>query len=1359
MKKFRLLAALLAILMLPVGLLVACDGDKDPDPNPGPVDPVDPDPGDGDGDGDGDGEDEVVYDNDGTKDGYLMFFNFDAAVGGNLNVKTKPYSNFFGLEVEDDSGIIYIVDKMSAKDKQSLLISRKDSAKSAKFDVVLKNIVGLSSSHTFEFDVRVSNGCITDDVSIVGTKGTTTQVFATIKEGGVYDAGDTRVYKISEEDEWINVALGINDLARTYTIYVNGEIVSADNAYNVSGYKGWADAVPDSYSFVTGENNTDFYFYVDNLGIVTGTKPMVALGENEKEIYTDIYDETLSVFNVTKSNGKVDYLAYIDANFANRFLTTPYPQTATRNKGSLKITDVSVATTASQFGGLFGGKTYKSNDGKDNNYSISFDDNEKLTFSAVIDEKAVTGTYSVEDEVATLKWEETADDGRVYERVATSKFENADKTQINFTITFNVPALGNGYAMLRYNEATQKFTQITYEYGFEKGDYSEYGAVFGNNAYKLDENNWIYFKSNGALEFVAKLNGKDIVGNYYIEGTEEAPEALLKWTEMVGDLEETKYLFVKYDTATKNISVADVYGNEGDVYALEAASALPFSGKVYGYTTAKSRLVLVVYDYLKKADLVIEGEGAVELLGASYTYENGVLTIANGDTKYAFTYVGDAEAGAYGTFTYGEKTFGRFDPWALMDGEKYSARYGSYMSMVNELKYTMADFATNWTPKLWETIKLRIYIPAGMDKYGYGLYFDCGSNNGPRYVMHYLKGLLKEGWNEIELAFSEGSVVREASKSNWNGSIQIKKDGWASYIGNVYSDGTYSGIASDEYQIIIESIEFVAERTFVVEGPAEGKEACTHEDADGNTLLVAQDTPVRGSCSTPEYYALKCSECGATKFDPTKPFVLAAGHNGEGAEVKTVLPTCIKEGYSYKNCVDCGEEIDIVPIEALGHINHEEYDSTTNMIKSTCKVCGYTAERPFIDKLMTGVEKMEHIGADPLTFSPGFVVSEGINTEVVLNNKGSLSKGILKLNPKGSVFNTIKLNNGDYGIEHKRTEQVAEKDPYFNAELSYKIKNSNFVFEMDMMLGDKGASGSYQPTTIWIVYHNPSTRVITIAETDKDGYLVTQGKDESGEQFKYKLSDKELTNVAFAVNYKDSKVNVYINGYKAATVDLGTSIKDIAISHMRVKLHDKSDEVGASMIYNDIFYYEADEPICVIEGDASFEKEWVGDVELVGAPATGDRLNVVSGTDVRLDMPLYKKTTKYVFDFTLKGELTDGVILKGHKVDAYRIENEKDLITVKGEYIYYLGTAICKTSDAVEGVRITLEVNDKAGSTVVYINGVAVVGGAIYYTEGYYGASDSYLVGYTFGGAVSSVYYEVYDVKMYTGALKTETAD
>jgi predicted small lipoprotein YifL len=116
MKKIRILAAVLAVLMLPLATLFAC-GKTEPVEPPKQdtstliIDPNNPPP-----------EKVVEVDNDGSKDGYLLFYNFNEHKAGNLK-EAEPYSDFITGVAKD--GCAYVVlSKKGAENDNALLIQR-----------------------------------------------------------------------------------------------------------------------------------------------------------------------------------------------------------------------------------------------------------------------------------------------------------------------------------------------------------------------------------------------------------------------------------------------------------------------------------------------------------------------------------------------------------------------------------------------------------------------------------------------------------------------------------------------------------------------------------------------------------------------------------------------------------------------------------------------------------------------------------------------------------------------------------------------------------------------------------------------------------------------------------------------------------------------------------------------------------------------------------------------------------------------------------------------------------------------------------------------------------------------------------
>ncbi len=1216
MKKIRLLALLLALLMLPLGMLAACDKEKDPTVDP--ADPVDPNPG--------DDKTEVTYP-DGSKTGYLMFFNFDAATPGDYNSKEENYGSYF--TAEEANGVSYLIDKSIAKEKNSFLIRREDSDAISKLEVYVQDVKGIGSSHTVEFDVRVEDGCITDEMSIIGKRvGDLTQTLVKFMPDGIYDADGNLVYEYAEGAKWINFALGIDDANGKYTLYIDGSEITTLSY--VTAYKTSATGVIESYTFKGGMEKTDFYFYIDNFGIVNGTKPMCY---TDYEGCFDTAEDVWTVFDSTSENAREEYFAKVEELIA-KISTTPY--------------------------------------------------------------------------------------------VGTGKLP-----------------LGDVYAMLRYNTDTKEFAQITYDYSYEKGTTTQYGGVFGNKAFKLDDDNWVYFKATGKLEFVGEINGEDANGNYSIAGSADAPQAVITWGN-------NNVRYITYNAESGNISVSETQTGAGREFTAEPAATLPFGASTYGFTAANQRIYFTVYEYLGIADLIIEGEDSDELLEEDYTYENGVLTIGD----YEFVY-------AEGQFTYGEKTFGVFDAWELMDCEEYCVKYSGYKTNPEgttiNLGYAVSDFDTKWNYTAWSTIKLNVFVPEDTVNYGYAIYLDCGGA-GVANVNSLVKYFnteddLEEGWNEIEFYIPNANVNGNITLADFVGNIYIMASGTLDNTG-YYNDEDefYTGKAIDGVALYIKDIKFVEVRKFPMNEPDAGKESCTHEGT-----LVAVDEIVDGGCFSHKYYILKCTECNATKLDIDKGYTVAPGMHTyqEDATQYTVEPGCTVKGYVYVKCDACDEKIILEEIGMITHDIVKSYDASANTINSTCKLCGKVESTPYVAGLYSGEEKFEMLGLNSTAKEQGVL----INADTI--GDGTIKAGgNFQISQGSGVYTSVLKPNGLYGI---KTEQIGSDGSYFELIPKGDLNTAKkYVFEVSVMLGNPDSeTGKYKEHTVNYIYRlggSGGAHGLNNWKIDESGCFISEMTDlTTGKKLTYQLSTEKYTNIATLVDPYAREISYYMDGYLIGTTQFRAfdyvleALDEYFLVNLRINL--PSNPTDATMYFNDMFYYEADQPLCVL-GEGGVEIEHSGDVAL-----DDDGIVEVAGADVRLDMPLYTKTTKYVLELTLKGEFAEGAILTGHKLDEYRFENAYDLITVKNGYVYYLNAIICSVEDlnTEDGVKIALETNDKTGKTVIYVNGTAVPGGAISYPadSSYYGAGSSYVVGYTFK-ADAAENYTVEGLKMYTGTYETK---
>ena len=241
MKKIRLLAALLVILMLPLSVMFGCNKPDE--------DPEDPDTGDEGGEtpggntgGGGDQTSSVPADNDGLSgNGYLVMFNFNAAKRGNLNVDVAPYKRFFTVDASKKDTFYAVDDKAGKNGTGALLVQRTNSNDKSNFAFTTTSLgSAFGSQHTLEFDIKLGKGLLGDTLYDIADKSADQTLISIAPDGKITDCDGMLLYVADKlEGEWVHIALAVDDRARTYDVYINGvkkaETVSFSNkAYSVS---------------------------------------------------------------------------------------------------------------------------------------------------------------------------------------------------------------------------------------------------------------------------------------------------------------------------------------------------------------------------------------------------------------------------------------------------------------------------------------------------------------------------------------------------------------------------------------------------------------------------------------------------------------------------------------------------------------------------------------------------------------------------------------------------------------------------------------------------------------------------------------------------------------------------------------------------------------------------------------------------------------------------------------------------------------------------------------------------------------------------------------------------------------------
>ena len=309
MKKIRILAAVLAVLMLPIAMLAAC-GETTTEPVKQEQDYsqliIDPTK-----------EPEVVdkkVDNDGTKDGSLLFYNFDDHEAGNLK-ESAPYSDFITPVEKDGCSYIVMAKKDSEKDNTLLITSPAGNTLDPYISLWVKNASELSPQHMIEFDVRWEKGLFLGTASVYARKeGPTTTPFISFTNEAICDGGGTPIYgnKTTDATGWLHIQIVVNDIDRTYDLYIDGVKKLDKSPYVNTAYKAWDAEKASEYRISVDANKSpETLLYIDNLGVKNCVASEVEYTATDIT-YKDSYEEITPFINISKAG----YVEFVTA--ANR---------------------------------------------------------------------------------------------------------------------------------------------------------------------------------------------------------------------------------------------------------------------------------------------------------------------------------------------------------------------------------------------------------------------------------------------------------------------------------------------------------------------------------------------------------------------------------------------------------------------------------------------------------------------------------------------------------------------------------------------------------------------------------------------------------------------------------------------------------------------------------------------------------------------------------------------------------------------------------------------------------------------------------------------------------------------------------
>ncbi len=310
MKKIRLLAILLAILMMPLGMFFSCNDEEDSDADKEKEEEEDDDDDDESSTSPKPVVSKVVEDGF-QKDGAFIYFTFDNAENGNLgvvpsstnpsdlNYNAKPvepyYSNFKGTVAK---GGAYTVRTLTSTNKYLSIERTGGVYSSPMFDFnVGTAVTGVTAKHIIQFKMDFTNGLFGAPVSFSGVKGSSVQNFFTIKNNIMYDCNGVAIYgeKSTDKQGWIRIDIVINDTVedtrrQKYDIYI--DLVKQTNGVEFSNYnyQSFSQNRSVAYRFsISGNDNADTYFRVDDINVRNGEeKALGALAGLDYD--TKVYD-------------------------------------------------------------------------------------------------------------------------------------------------------------------------------------------------------------------------------------------------------------------------------------------------------------------------------------------------------------------------------------------------------------------------------------------------------------------------------------------------------------------------------------------------------------------------------------------------------------------------------------------------------------------------------------------------------------------------------------------------------------------------------------------------------------------------------------------------------------------------------------------------------------------------------------------------------------------------------------------------------------------------------------------------------------------------------------------------------------
>ena len=742
-----------------------------------------------------------------------------------------------------------------------------------------------------------------------------------------------------------------------------------------------------------------------------------------------------------------------------------------------------------------------------------------------------------------------------------------------------------------------------------------------------------------------------------------------------------------------------------------------------------------------------KADATTEAVEGTYSVADGVITIVIGtDTVYAkfannvlttYTEVAcENEIAAY------ELAAATGNQYTLAENEVLSVKFtnfnklyttgtasddGSYESGSTYFPWDGAWYAKN--KGNLSGVKFGLYIPQAFYDYSEAgiefsiivrnkTYFDNAQNKnvGPYTIFTVKKGTeSKVDGHVIYYVAGQNNWELDLSKmqSNYGGTVEngivfkFAYWGWNNNLANIGDNPFYI----TEFEWVLNNI--VVE----VEGPSK---ECKHKDNLGDDAWVPVATPIEGNCHVADYYVKKCSLCGATEVDDSKPLGYIRAKHVYGDAI-TVAPTCTENGYTYKECTVCGDRDILETTNALGH----EYIVASIVGKNVhqiCKNCGIDNKFIIRNEMINYETKLSELGilaSDKKTWS----IDDSSNVNISGPSGGSINNftGVVI---KAANASTITSADTDYGkmLLVKggaiSTETYIDIVPGATSTTTF-FKAQNFVFEFDYMKGEPGTNGQYVNMSAGLGWRNGPisyTKWGMLNFTTSGGLRLSEygkaGRGDYGNTKEFETEKGVLYNVAVHHNLKTNTISLYINGVKWDECQFLARVEDsmtFGVTHIRFWCGGVPN--GSEMYLDNYIHYAAEtEPICVLTPDIVGGTDIVGEVEL-----EDELLNTMepdfavrdNGHDVKFYVPAAISLKTYMLELTVNGSnLADGTLLAANKL-ASGYDRRAELVTVEEGKLYVLGVLVSETT---ENVKLAIAFDDNTHTINVYVNGEKISG-------------------------------------------------